>query len=510
MRSASHPAGYDTWLTPFSAANTIQVVNATSIAWVRDIAFVELRKKFDFANSKYNPKDLSGYTTGSEDKFSFFPHGMRYTEAQCLAVSNPLGKGDKGLLSGATGVHCNGLDFSNLFTRTCGESPYVQGPSFKFGSEQGYDYGVRGRKQWGAERGFIVWRGVDETRRLPQKTLIILLSMKHPPHTCTHHTQYYQIDPAATTCAVELKEGLKAKLGPPSDGTSGKLVGKCSRHFGYLYVYDTIKYRYIAAPNGGYDLWADCHLYEDPWLTGAPVDVKSAEDDRRRTCSQFQYGMSGQSYYWVYGVRGLDFPNRDKACRSQFLYPFLGGPTEHSQTNPLSGDAAKLLDLKPLDQAARPSDSKTRPYFRLPALDINDIQCTPSPFVNAIPKIPRRGAFNASEERPRRSMVINELPTACGADLTTHVVGNIGSGYYQVMAMGMFMSRHTRRKNVNKLPSRERLKSDPSYSRYRPNTHRQTLARAWPTSSALTMPRTLSRAKLCSIWTPTRTWSSRT
>lgn len=126
----------------FFPRSTYQIVNATSIAWVRDIVFEGFRKKFDFSNSVYNPEYLSGYKTGSEDLFEFFPKNMRYSQAQCLAVSNPLPKDERRLYLGASGVYCNGIDFSALFTRRCGESPWVQGPSFTFGSELGYDYGV--------------------------------------------------------------------------------------------------------------------------------------------------------------------------------------------------------------------------------------------------------------------------------------------------------------------------------------------------------------------------------
>lgn len=71
-----------------------------------------------------------------------------------------------------------------------------------------------------------------------------------------------------------------------------------------------------------------------------------------------------------------------------------------------------------------PYDSLTRLMYRLPALDITKIQCTPSPFVNAgRDGITPRARFNSIG-----------VPTLCNDEMTQAVVGMIGPGEYEAEA----------------------------------------------------------------------------
>lgn len=128
-----------------------------------------------------------------------------------------------------------------------------------------------------------------------------------------------------------------------------------------------------------------------------------------------QYDLSICTGTFIYNGRFLDkIENADplfyldmrQNCSHQFSFPWFNSAiykTDEQVPSPYQN----------FPGYAFPSDSKTRRMFRLPVLDINDIQCTPSPFINAghvnDPSAPRSSTSSAGFRIP-----CNDLMTQVG------------------------------------------------------------------------------------------------
>ena len=107
----------------------------------------------------------------------------------------------------------------------------------------------------------------------------------------------------------------------------------------------------------------------------------------------------------------------DIACAPEFSYPWfpelMYRPSRDSQTS------------RKVEGWVNPNDSATRLMYRLPVLDVNQIQCTPSPFVNS---------SGHDGVTPRPALNYNGLPTLCNDEMTQAILSFVGPGDYEAKA----------------------------------------------------------------------------
>jgi len=72
-----------------------------------------------------------------------------------------------------------------------------------------------------------------------------------------------------------------------------------------------------------------------------------------------------------------------------------------------------------------PNDSATRLMYRVPVLDMSQIQCTPSPFVNS---------SGHDGVTPRPALDNNGLPTLCNDEMTQAILSFVGPRDHEAKA----------------------------------------------------------------------------